>query len=168
MDNNNKDQANISSDNNSDVRDTSQDVDRVKKLEERIAELENNWKRALADYKNLEKRTAEEKMEFAEFANMVLVQRLLPVIDNLEILEKHVNDTGLKMIIKEFKQILEDNGTAAIESDHKMFDSECMDCIETAECEEKDHDKVVETVTRGYKFRNKVLRPAKVRVGKVK
>ncbi len=144
------------------------DVDQVEKLQQRCEELENNWKRALADYKNLERRTAEEKLEFAEFANMVLIQRLLPIVDNLEMLEKHVEDTGLKMIIKEFKQVLEDNGATAIESDGKAFDSETMDCVETAECEEKSHDTVVETLTRGYKFKTKILRPARVRVGKAK
>jgi len=42
-----------------------QDVDQLEKLQQRCEELENNWKRALADYKNLERRTAEEKLEFA-------------------------------------------------------------------------------------------------------
>lgn len=144
------------------------DVDQLGKLQQRCDELENNWKRALADYKNLERRTAEEKLEFAEFANMVLIQRLLPIVDNLELLQKHVDDTGLKMIIKEVKQVLTDNGVAQLESDGKAFDSETMDCVETAECEEKSHDKVVETLTRGYKFKTKILRPARVRVGKAK
>jgi len=135
---------------------------------ERIAELENNWKRALADYKNLERRTAEEKEEFAQFANMVLIQRLLPIVDNLQLLEKHVEDTGLKMIVKEFKQVLEDNGVVSMEAYKKDFDADKMDCIETVECEEKDQGKVVEVITEGYLFKNKVLRPAKVRVGKAK
>ncbi len=149
-------------------KDQPNDVGQIKKLEERVAELENNWKRALADYKNLERRTVEEKAEFAEFANMILIQRLLPVVDNLEMLEKHISDTGLKMIVKEFKQLLEDNGVTAIESDGKSFDSQTMDCVETEECDEKGHDKIVETLARGYKLKNKVLRPAKVRVGKAK
>lgn len=144
------------------------DVGQLEKLQQRCDELENNWKRALADYKNLERRTAEEKLEFAEFANMVLIQRLLPVVDNLELLQKHVDDTGLKMIIKEVKQVLTDNGVDQLESDGKAFDSETMDCVETAECEEKSHDTVVETLTRGYKFKTKILRPARVRVGKAK
>jgi molecular chaperone GrpE len=161
---NNKDQVNIGTDNGG----TDINVDQVKKLEERVLELENNWKRALADYKNLERRTAEEKQEFAEFANMILIQRLLPIVDNLEMLEKHVHDTGLKMIVKELKQVLEDNGVTAVESDGKEFDSATMDCIETVESKEKDHNKVTETVARGYRFKDKVLRPAKVRVGKAK
>ncbi len=158
---NNKDQ-------NNQVNKPDPNVDQVEKLQKRCEELENNWKRALADYKNLERRTAEEKEEFAEFANMALIQRLLPIVDNLELLEKHISDTGLKMIVKELKQVLSDNGVEQIESDGKAFDSETMDCVETAECDENSHDKVVETLTRGYKFKTKILRPAKVRVGKTK
>lgn len=159
MDNNNKDQVNTSVDNNG---------DQVRVLEEKVVELENNWKRALADYKNLERRTAEEKMEFAEFANMVLIQRLLPIVDNLQMLEKHVRDTGLKMIIKEFKQLLEDNGVASIESHGKEFNAETMDCVETLDSDEKNNGKVLEVITEGYLYKKKVLRPAKVRVGKAK
>jgi molecular chaperone GrpE len=161
MDNDDKDQVQVSTPaNNGDSQ--------VKNLEERIVELENSWKRALADYKNLERRTAEEKQEFAEFANLILIQRLLPIVDNLEMLEKHVEDTGLKMIIKEFKQVLEDSGAVSLESHKKDFDASTMDCVETIECDPKDDGKVLEVITEGYKFRNKILRPAKVRVGKEK
>lgn len=142
--------------------------EQVKKLETRIEELENNWKRALADYKNLERRTAEEKEDFAAFANIVLIQRLLPILDNLQMLETHISDTGLKMIIKEFKQVLEDNGVTATEIQGKDFDSATMDCIEMSLCDEKDGGKVMEVISAGYKFRDKVLRPAKVRVGKAR
>jgi molecular chaperone GrpE len=158
-DNKDRAQANTSTDDNG---------DRVKKLEEKVAELENNWKRALADYKNLERRTAEEKQEFAEFANMVLIQRLLPIVDNLQMLEKHISDTGLKMVIKEFKQVLENCGAVAMESQGKDFNADTMDCIETQDCDDDANNKVLEVTTEGYKFKNKILRPAKVRVGKAK
>ena len=162
------DKKQVNNDLNGQTDQPTADVNQLEKLQQRCEELENNWKRALADYKNLERRTAEDKLEFAEFANMVLIQRLLPIFDNLELLQKHVDDTGLKMIIKEVKQVLADNGVDQLESDGKAFDSETMDCVETAECEEKSHDKVVETLTRGYKFKTKILRPARVRVGKAK
>lgn len=170
--NNNKDQTQqspIQNDAGNDGRiqgDGRDDDNKV--LKERVAELENNWKRALADYKNLERRTAEEKQEFAEFANMVLIQRLLPIVDNLQILEKHISDTGLKIIVKELKQVLEDNGAVSLESNKKDFNADTMDCVETLDCKESDNNKVLEVITEGYKFRNKILRPAKVRVGKAK
>jgi len=148
------------------VNDSSEE--QISKLKERVEELENSWKRALADYKNLERRTAEEKAEFAEFANILLLQRLLPLVDNLEMLEKHIADTGLKMIVKEFLQILSENGLTCIETNGKVFDSQKMDCTETEEVDGPEDNKVLETLSKGYLYRNKVLRPAKVKVGKQK
>src|SRR3989344_8546249 len=145
---------------------TTDDKSQIENLHKRIEELENNWKRALADYKNLERRTAEEKEEFAQFASMLLIQRLLPIVDNLQLLEKHVNDSGLKMIVKEFLELLEENGVKQLETDGKDYDSATMECVDTLDCEDTNKGKVVETTARGYKLKNKILRPAEVKVGK--
>ena len=72
--------------------------DKIKDLEVKIVELENNWKRALADYQNLQKRTAEEKLSFVSFANSNVIRKLLPILDNLEMVQKHINDEGISMI----------------------------------------------------------------------
>src|SRR3989344_8337589 len=58
----------------------------------RIKELEESWKRALADYKNLERRFNEEKEMLVAFSNLVLLERLIPVLDNLENLCEHLSD----------------------------------------------------------------------------
>lgn len=142
-----------------------QDTTQNNPLEARIAELENNWKRALADYKNLEKRVSEEKDQFKDFANLVLVSRLLPVLDNLQMVEAHVGDDGLKYTVKEFKQILEDEGLIEIDPAGKDFDSTTMEAIETVEGEE---GKVVEVLRKGYLLKSKLVRPARVKVGRKK
>lgn len=131
--------------------------------DEEKAELEENWKRALADYQNLQKRFAKEKKNVVEFANSVLIMRLFPILDNLEIMEKHSDEEGLRMIIKEFKGVLEDEGVKQIEVEGKDFDSETMEAIESVEGKP---GKVVEVIRKGYKFKNKVLRPAEVKVGR--
>jgi molecular chaperone GrpE len=138
---------------------------KTQELEERVAELENNWKRALADYKNLEKRTAEEKAELMTLANLVLVAQLLPILDNLELLQKHIEDTGLNMIVKELKQTLENNGLEEINAKGEDFDPLTMDASELVEGEP---GKVMEIIQKGYMFKNKLIRPAKVNVGKNK
>jgi len=134
-------------------------------LEERILELENNWKRSLADYKNLEKRVTEEKYALRELANLVLVSRLLPVLDNLEMVDAHVNDTGLKYTIKEFRQILEDDGLIEFNPLAQTFDANTMEAIETVEGED---GKVIEVLRKGYFLKDKLVRPARVKVGKKK
>ena len=125
-------------------------------------ELENNWKRALADYRNLEKRVAEEREMFFTFANSSLVLRILPILDNLESLVKHVDDEGLKMTIKDFKRILDEEGVKEIEAEGADFDSEKMEAIEKVEGAK---DKVVEVLQKGYTMKEKILRPARVKVG---
>ncbi len=53
---------------------------KIDDLQKEMDEVTNNWKRALADYQNLEKRTQEEKLNFAQFANSQLVLKLLPIL----------------------------------------------------------------------------------------
>ena len=125
-------------------------------------ELENNWKRALADYRNLEKRVTEEREMFFTFANSSLVLRILPILDNLESLAKHIDDEGLKMTIKDFKRILDEEGVKEIEAEGKDFDAELMEAIEKVEGAK---DKVVEVLQKGYTMKEKILRPARVKVG---
>lgn len=131
-------------------------------------ELENNWKRALADYKNLEKRVSEEKADFAQYANSVLLLRILPILDNLEMMQKHSEDEGLKMIIKEFKRVLDEESVEEINAEGQKFDPEKMDAIEKVESNEKMEGKAVEVTQKGYMLKNKVLRPAIVKVGRGK
>jgi molecular chaperone GrpE len=136
---------------------------KIKELEDRISELENNWKRALADYKNLERRTAEEREAFINYSNETLVRSLLPVIDNMETLTKHIADQGLKMILQDFDHVLENEGVEEIETIQKDFSQDTMEAIEIVEGEK---NKVIEVISKGYYLKGKLLRPARVKVGK--
>ncbi len=133
------------------------------KLTVKNAELENSWKRALADYQNLEKRVLEEKTAMVSYANSVLLMRFLPVLDNLKVMQKHNDDVGLKMTIKEFEKVLEEEGVVEINCENKDFDANTMDALELVEGAP---GKVVEIVKAGYMLKNKVLRPAIVKVGR--
>ncbi|HLC93736.1 MAG TPA: nucleotide exchange factor GrpE [Patescibacteria group bacterium] len=137
----------------------------IKELEEKIAELENNWKRALADYKNLEKRVAEEREALISFSNMVLISELLPVLDNLELLNNHLKDQGLELTIKSFKQVFENEHVHEIEALEKDFDPGVMEAVELVE---GDEGKVIEVVQKGYHLKDKLIRPARVKVGRFK
>ena len=134
-----------------------------KTTEDRIAELENNWKRALADYQNLQKRVAEEREVLIRFSNATLILRLLPVLDNIQLMAKHTKDEGVLMTIKEFERVLEEEEVKEIESAGKKFNAEEMDAVEMIKGKP---GIVMEVVQKGYTLNNKVLRPARVRVGK--
>ena len=138
------------------------------KSELSIEELENSWKRALADYKNLEKRVEEDRKQYVLFANEIILRQLLPVLDNLESLYEHLKDDGLQYIIKDFRSILKNAGIEEIEvKEENPFDSSLMDCFETVECD-KHLGSVHKVIKKGYKLKNKLLRPAVVTACKLK
>jgi molecular chaperone GrpE len=126
-------------------------------------EMENNWKRALADYKNLEKRVVEEKQEFAKYSLSTFVGELLTIIDNLEKAQEHLKDTGVSLVLDGFKALLKKEGVLEIESYEKDFDPLLHDAIEMGEGAE---GKIIKVLEKGYKIGNRILRPAKVVVGK--
>lgn len=144
------------------------DKDEPKKEEEMIAKREydallEQFKRARADYLNLEKRVASEKEVIVSFANEVLIARLLPFLDGLEKAAGDVKSEGLNLVLNEFKKVLIEAGVSEIEAKDKMFDPNFHEAVEVAEGEE---GKVVEVVRKGYVLRGKVIRPGRVKVGK--
>ena len=97
--------------------------DKTKELQKQIDELTNKWKRALADYQNLEKRVNEEKGEFVKFSNALLINKLLTVLDSLEAAEKHLKDQGLTIAINQLRNILKDEGVEEINIANKKLDT---------------------------------------------
>jgi molecular chaperone GrpE len=144
------------------MNDQDQNNSKVKELEERVEEFENKWKRAVADYINFERRTIEEKKQMISWANEGLILNMLPVLDDLEKLDSHINDGGLKMILKNFKQILDKEGVKEIVPTGTEFDPNDMDAVDLVAGEK---NKVIEVLTKGYMYKDNLLRPAKVKVG---
>jgi len=134
-----------------------------KELQEKAEEIELKYKRALADYQNLQKRVSEEKGEWIRSANKDLLLRLLPVLDTLMLAEKHLKDQGLTVSISHFLDILKAEGVIKIKTVGEDFDPMQMECVMTEEGKE---NKVLEELRAGYMLYDKVLRPAQVKVGK--
>ena len=133
-----------------------------KKHEEKIIELEEKYKRVLADYQNQERRHKEGQSQLIKMANAILIEKLLADLDSLELAQKHLQDKGLSMVIDQFFTTLSQEGLKEIETDHGQFDPLLMDCTEVVPGKK---DQVVETITKGYYLYDNVLRPAKVKVG---
>ncbi len=133
-------------------------------IDDRILELENNWKRALADYTNLQKRVVEEKAEMAEFSNMVLMEKLLPILDNFEMLDLHSQDQGIKLSVKDFRNVLYSAGLRKLEvSVGDTFDHTTMHAIELVE---GNKDVITSVEQSGYFFKSRLIRPVSVKVGR--
>lgn len=134
-----------------------------KELDQKLEECENRYKRALADYQNLEKRLREERIGWIQTANKDLILRILPILDTLIIASRHSKETNIKIILDQFLDILKQEGILRIDTKDKNFDPKLMECVETVEAED---GKVTEEVRPGYTLSDKLIRPALVKVGK--
>ena len=130
-------------------------INKIAELKKQVEELTNKWKRALADYQNLEKRLASEKDEFVRFSNAALIVDLLTVLDYLEQASLHLKDEGLALAVKQFKAVLQNAGVEEISVHEKKFDPKFMECVETVSGLE---NYVVEVMQKGYLLHKKVLR----------
>ena len=138
----------------------------VAQLESIKAEAEE-WKakcmRALADYQNIERRSKEEKNDVRLYASESILGRLLPVVDTFGKVKAHIKDVGFDLAYKELVGVLEAQGVTKIDVVGKEFNPHEMECIEVVEGED---NIVVEETAPGYKFYEKILRVAQVKVGK--
>lgn len=132
-------------------------------LEKSLAEWEDKYKRALADYQNLAKRSEEERIRLLNSAGARIIEKLLPVLDSLDLSYQHLKDEGLRLSIQKFEEILQNEGVKEIETKDKEFDPHLMEAVETAEGET---GKVVSEIRKGYLLNGKLLRPAQVIVGR--
>lgn len=135
---------------------------RLAENEDRLAGAEEKLKRTLADYQNQERRHREMSSSLIKMASASLIEKLLLNLDALQLAQAHLRDKGLQMVIDQFIQTFSGEGLSEIDSDGKSFDPLTMDCVETVSGEK---DQVVETISKGYFLFDKVLRPAKVKVG---
>lgn len=131
-------------------------------LEEKIADIDNKYRRALADYQNLEKRVREEKSEWIKGANTALLQRFLPLLDTLTLASSHSEDKTLAVVSSMFTDVLKNEGVEKIETIGKQFDPTIMEAVEIVS---GDDNIVVSEKRAGYTLYGKLLRAAEVAVG---
>ena len=125
-----------------------------------------------ADFENYKKRQEKKQKEFIEFANERLINKLLPVIDNLERAldsNKNVKNTkaieeGINNTLKEFMNILSKEGVKPMQSIGHRFDPYKHEAVMKIETDKHSEDKVTEEFQKGYYIKSKVLRPAMVKV----
>jgi molecular chaperone GrpE len=132
-------------------------------LQEQIQVLDENWKRALADYQNLLKRVESEKKDFSKFLTINMIAKLLPTLDILEMAATHSADPGVQMAVKQFQQVLKEEGLEEIvPQSGDTYNHELHECIEVVSGEAS--EQVAEVITKGYKLNDYIIRPAKVKV----
>jgi molecular chaperone GrpE len=152
----------------------SEDIDALQTAlaeeEEKAQKYLASWQRSQADLENYVKRAELEKSETIESANKILVSDLLPILDDferafaslpVELYEQNWTE-GIKLIYNKIKAVLESQGLVEIKAMGECFDPCWHEAAGQLEGEE---GIVVEEIRKGYKFRDKLLRPAMVMVG---
>ncbi|OGE10229.1 nucleotide exchange factor GrpE [Candidatus Curtissbacteria bacterium RIFCSPLOWO2_01_FULL_42_26] len=132
----------------------------IDQVSARNTQLEDMLKRTLADYQNLERRIEEERKQLSKLSSLLLIEKLLPILDNLENAQMHLSDEGLKIVIKQFKDILISEGLQEINAENAQFDPNFHEAVEIKEGAMD--NKIVKILTKGYTIDGKTIRPAKV------
>src|SRR5581483_1444398 len=123
-------------------------------------EFEDKYKRALADYQNLEKRIKEDKANWIQMANRELLSRLLPVVDTLILAAKHTQDEGIKVTLRQFLQVLENEGMVRIKTEGEIFDPNKMEAVATSSGKD---GVVTEEIRPGFLLNGQLIRVAQVK-----
>src|SRR6478609_1613586 len=125
--------------------------------------------RSQADFENYKKRAAREKEDAVKYANSSLLQRLVSILDNFELgLAAAKTEgthspiySGMVLVQKQLNDLLEENGLQAIEAENKKFDPNLHEAI-AHESSETPEGTVIRQARRGYRFKDRLLRPARV------
>jgi molecular chaperone GrpE len=98
--------------------------------------------------------------------------KLLPVVDDLErMIDHHLEDgncsvEGIQLIFANLKKVLVEEGLEEIEAANQMFDPEIHEAVDVQEVAPAEDGKVIDVWQKGYRFKERMLRPSRVRVGK--
>ncbi len=128
----------------------------------KIEELSNQLKRAVADYRNLERRGIEQRSEDIRFANKNLIEALLPAFDTLILAGKYTEDESVKLTIGRVLEILKENGIEKVATIGAKYNADTMEAVEVVEGAEGE---VVDEIRPGFTLHEKLIRPAQVKVG---
>ncbi|KUP23861.1 molecular chaperone GrpE [Paenibacillus sp. DMB5] len=166
------DEAEAAAENNADIEEASDGGEAAKRLQELAEEAQARTLRVQADFDNFRRRTQKEKEELAQYATSKLVTELLPVLDNFEralvtapgSAESEAFTKGINMIFRQLEGVLKSEGLTAMETVGQPFNPEYHQAIMQVESEEHEEGIVTEEVQKGYLLKDKVLRPAMVKV----
>ena len=127
--------------------------------------------RKQAELENVKKRTEREKEEFLKHATADLIHSLLPALDGFERALKHRDPRvppefyqGVELIHKELMEVLSRAGLHPLEAKGQTFDPHLHQAVETIESDQHRDQEIVEEFQRGYKLKQRLLRPAVVKV----
>jgi molecular chaperone GrpE len=146
---------------------------KIAELESELAEAKDRRLRLAADFDNFKKRTRQEQLETIQHASADLIARLLPALDDLHKALDHkpkgVDEgwvKGLELSVRKLDEALSAHGLEPIEAVGARFDPKLHEAIGSEESAEHPEDTVTSELRRGYRIRDRVVRPALVKVAR--
>jgi molecular chaperone GrpE len=153
--------------------------EQLTELKDLAAKADEHWQRLLrtsADFENFKKRTTREKQDAIKFANESLLQKLVPVLDNFDMALSATQaapgdaaqslQTGINMIYQQLKNALGEAGLEEVDASGKAFDPNLHEAVSQKDTTEVPEGTVVQQLRKGYKLRERLLRPASVVVAR--
>jgi len=153
--------------------------DQLEELKARAAKADENWERLVrtsADFDNFKKRAAREKQDAIRYANEALLEKLVPVLDNFDAALSAVQTTpsgagqsvqaGVAMIFQQLKKVLTESGLEEVDANGQKFDPNLHEAVSQQEAANVPEDQVLQQLRKGYKLRDRLLRPATVVVAR--
>ncbi|HET7467483.1 MAG TPA: nucleotide exchange factor GrpE [Candidatus Dormibacteraeota bacterium] len=143
------------------------------KLEAELAEARQKYLRLAADFENFKKRTRQDQLDTIQHASSELIGRLLPVLDDLRSALEHQPEgvdeawaKGIELSVRKLEEVMSTHGLEPIASVGSRFDPRYHEAIGHVESDEHPEDTVVSELRRGYRIRDRVVRPSLVRVSR--
>ena len=148
-------------------------LEELRALEEKYGELNDKYLRLYADFDNYKKRSTKERSDALNYAAAPVMEKLLVVLDNFErALTSCEEDTpfaeGVRMVSKQLSDILTSEGLSPIESVDSVFDPQMHNAVMVDSDETKEDNIVTEELQKGYRYKDRVIRPSMVKVNKLK
>ncbi|MFD1609874.1 nucleotide exchange factor GrpE [Oceanobacillus luteolus] len=145
----------------------------IEELHKEKEDLFNRLVRLQAEFDNFKKRSQKEKEAERKYKSQDIANDLLPVLDNFEraLQVEHTDATsnlieGISMVYRQLQDALKNNGIEAIEAEGKEFDPNLHHAVMQVEDENFESNYVVEELQKGYMLKDRVIRPAMVKVNK--
>jgi molecular chaperone GrpE len=139
------------------------------------AELSDKYLRLSAEFQNYKRRTAKEKMDIIQTAGRDVIKVLLPVLDDFDRAKKAADDDdsveafseGVQLVYEKLHRVLEQKGLRALDTNGEVFNADFHEALtEIPAPTEEMKGKIIDTIERGYALNDKIIRYAKVVVGK--
>ncbi len=170
--------VNINTDENVDgnqhLNDPVAEESEIEKLRQQLDDMNDRYLRLVAEFDNFKRRNAKERMELIQTAGKDVITDLLEVLDDSERAQKQMETTddvqhvkeGVQLVFTKLRNTLAAKGLKPIESLHKDFNVDLHEAVSEIDAGEEMKGKVVAEIQKGYYLNDKIIRFAKVVVGK--